>query len=223
MRVGIITYDYEHLKTEQIVSNLVLDKRILEIKLFALPFLKRKERKVLFKHRPNQNLGTHTSNLKELDKVTFETWTGNEVISDMVDFFVITGAGIIDINFAKGKPIVNAHPGIIPTSRGLDSFKWAILNGDKIGITLHLIDKDVDKGKILCIKKTPVFCKDTIEALARRHYELEIFMLSRILDVLEERLISKEKEKKARLRMPKEIEKKMLQEFERWKKKQLNI
>ena len=48
-------------------------------------------------------------------------------------------------------------------------------------------------------------------------------MLSRILDVLEERLISKEKEKKARLRMPKEIEKKMLQEFEKWKKKQLNI
>ena len=44
-----------------------------------------------------------------------------------MDFFIITGAGILDVSFAEGKPIA-CHPGIIPTNRGLDSFKWAILN-----------------------------------------------------------------------------------------------
>ena len=207
MKVGIITYDYKHLKTEQLVNNLVLDKRIHEIKLFALPFLKRKERKVLFQHRPNQNTGTLTRNLKKLDKVSFQEWSGNEIISDRVDFFLIAGAGIIDINFAQGKPIINAHPGIIPTSRGLDSFKWSILNGDVVGITLHLIDKEVDKG----------------EVLARRHYELEIFILSRALDVLEERVVTDVEEKPARLRMPIETEKNMLKDFDRWKNSQLDF
>lgn len=223
MKVGIITYDNEHLKTEQLVNNLVLDKRIHEIKLFALPFLKRKERKVLFQHRPNQNTGTLTRNLRKLDKVSFQEWSGSEIISDIVDFFLIAGAGIIDINFARGKPIVNAHPGIIPTSRGLDSFKWSILNGDRVGITLHLIDKEVDKGEVLFIEKTPIFYDDTIEALARRHYELEIFILSRVLDVLEERVITDAEEKPARLRMPIDSEKNMLKVFNRWKSTQLGI
>ena len=223
MKVGIITYDYEHLKTEQIVNNLILDKRILEIKLFALPFLKRKERKVLFQHRPNQNMGTQTRNLRKLDKVSFQEWSGNEIISDKVDFFLIAGAGIIDINFAQGKPIVNAHPGIIPTSRGLDSFKWAILNGDQVGITLHFIDQEVDKGEVLFIEKTPIFYDDTIEDLARRHYELEIFILSRTLDVLDERVIPDAKEKLAKLRMPIETEKNLLKGFDKWKKSQLDI
>ena len=57
MRIGIITYDYKHLKTEQVVNNLIFNEGISEIKIFALPFLNRKKREVLFEHRPNQALG----------------------------------------------------------------------------------------------------------------------------------------------------------------------
>ncbi len=222
MRVGIITYDFQHLKTEQIVSNFIFDKRITAVKLFAMPFSKREKRNVLFEHRPNQNLGTYTGNLRIFDKVSFQKWSGEESIGDLVDFFVITGAGIIDISFANKKPIVNAHPGIIPTSRGLDSFKWSIFNGEKLGVTLHFIDQNVDKGKIISIRKTPIFLNDTIEMLARRHYELEISMLSGVLDVLEKKVLSDAKEKPAKLRMPMEQEREMLRNFESWKKTQLN-
>ena len=55
------------------------------------------------------------------------------------------GLEFFDIGFAGGKPIVNAHPGIIPLTRGLDSLKWAIYQNVPIGNTLHLIDNEVDQ------------------------------------------------------------------------------
>lgn len=219
MRIGIITYDSKHLKTEQVVNNLVSQEKISEIKIFALPFLNRKKREVLFEHRPDQSLGTHTSNLKNLVKVTFQKWSGTDSIAHLVDFFLITGAGIIDIGFAEGKPIVNAHPGIIPTSRGLDSFKWAILKNDPVGNTIHLIDSEVDKGELICIKETPIFPDDSIQTLARRHYDLEIDMLSNILDFLHLKVSPDKEEKPATRRMNREDEKIMLDNFESWKKR----
>lgn len=222
MRIGIITYDYKHLKTEQVVNNLIFNEGISEIKIFALPFLNRKKREVLFEHRPNQALGTHTSNLKNLAKVSFQKWSGIDHISHLVDFFIITGAGILDVSFAEGKPIVNAHPGIIPTNRGLDSFKWAILNGDDLGITMHFIDKEVDMGTILTIKKTPIFADDTIETVARRHYELEINMLSLVSSFIDSREKSYADDKPAKMRMPFNTEKLMLKNFLNWKMSKCN-
>ena len=161
--------------------------------------------------------------LSNYKKVSFQKWSGNQVINDNLDCFVITGAGIIDVNCFRNKPVVNAHPGIIPTSRGLDSFKWAILNNYQLGITLHFIDREVDKGKILCIKKTPIYLSDTIEMLARRHYELEIFILSKTLDFLENSQEPLTEQKPARMRMPRDTEKIMLDNFEKWKHNQLKI
>ena len=110
---------------------------------------------------------------------------------------MIGGAGIVDISFANGKPIVNAHPGIIPLTRGLDSFKWAIYNNDPVGNTLHLIDNKVDKGEILQIKYTPVFTSDSLESLAQRHYESEIDMLANVIGVIGNRIIPSDIEKPA--------------------------
>lgn len=36
--------------------------------------------------------------------------------------------------------IINAHPGYIPVVRGLDSLKWAIVEGLPIGVTTHLLE-----------------------------------------------------------------------------------
>jgi len=219
MKLGLITYDYAHLKTEQLVWRYLENKLIEEIKLFALPFSPRKERNVIFEHRPNQFLATQTENLSRLDKVSFQKWDGKEILEDQCDLFIIGGAGILDVSFAKGKPIVNAHPGIIPLSRGLDSFKWAILKNDPVGNTIHLIDSEVDKGELICIKETPIFPDDSIQTLARRHYDLEIDMLSNILDFLHLKVSPDKEEKPATRRMNREDEKIMLDNFESWKKR----
>ena len=189
MRIGIITYDYAHLKTEQLACRYNQNEKISEINLYALPFVPRAERAVVLPHRPDMTRSIPTESLSELSKVNFQKWNGKEDISEFNDLFVIGGAGIIDIAFAKGKPIVNAHPGIIPLTRGLDSFKWAIYNNDPVGNTLHLIDSEVDKGVILQIQYTPVFSSDSLETLARRHYESEIDMLANVLEVYKHSII----------------------------------
>jgi folate-dependent phosphoribosylglycinamide formyltransferase PurN len=47
---------------------------------------------------------------------------------------------------------VNAHNGILPTYRGMDSVAWAVLHNDQIGCTLHAVDQGVDTGDIIAIK-----------------------------------------------------------------------
>ena len=117
---------------------------------------------------------------------------------------------------------MNAHPGIIPLTRGLDSFKWAIYNNDPVGNTLHLIDNEVDKGEILQIKHTSVLTMDSLETLARRHYESEIDMLAGVLDIIESRIMPTYIEKPATMRMNAEIEAKMIDKFDQWKLKIIN-
>ena len=223
MRIGIITYDYAHLKTEQLACRYIQNEKISEINLYALPFIPRAERAVVLPHRPDMTHAVPTESLSELSKVNFQKWDGKEDISEFNDLFIIGGAGIIDIAFSKGKPIVNAHPGIIPLTRGLDSFKWAIYNNDPIGNTLHLIDNEVDKGEILQIRLTPVLSSDSLETLARRHYEYEIDMLANVLEVLDIRVIPTHIEKPATMRMNAEKEAEMVRKFDDWKMQFSNL
>lgn len=50
---------------------------------------------------------------------------------------------------------LNGHPGVLPDYRGIDSFQWAILNGEpeKVGVTVHWVDTGVDTGPILRVER----------------------------------------------------------------------
>ena len=52
MLTGLLTYDTNHLKTEHLLLELI-KKKDLNLIVYALPFIKRKKRKVLFSHRPD--------------------------------------------------------------------------------------------------------------------------------------------------------------------------
>jgi phosphoribosylglycinamide formyltransferase-1 len=217
VKIGIITYDHEHLKTEQLVCRYVRDKRIDSIEIFALPFISRKKREILINHRPKMGDALHTKCLAEFDKVNYQKWDGKRKLGSYCDLFIIGGAGILDVTFAEGRPIINAHSGIIPLIRGLDSFKWAIFNGDQVGVTLHLIGPEIDKGDILSIQYTPLFSSDTIETFARRHYELEINMLINFIDFLDQRVEPFVLEKIATSRMSLDTESETIRKFDDWK------
>lgn len=210
LRIGLISYDYHHLKTEQVLARLLLNPLIERITLFALPFSQRKPFVPLFPHRPDQFAAPHVKHLAIHPKVCFMNWDGHALLVDQ-DCFVITGAGIIDPAFSCGKPILNAHPGIIPSVRGLDAFKWAIYDDIDLGVTLHLIDKEVDKGDILYIEKTMIYPDDTYESLARRHYELELNLLVNFPAYMNKSAnIPCFEEHCAHRRMPKQVEKEMM-------------
>ena len=222
VKLGLITYDCAHLKTEQLVNRYIRDNRIDSIEMFALPYVARKERVIAFPHRPDMTKAVPTESLAQLKKVSFQRWDGRRPLGSLCDVFVIGGAGILDVAFTEGKPVVNGHPGIIPLTRGLDSFKWAIYNGDPLGITLHIIDAGLDEGDILSIEYTPVFTTDSLETLARRHYELEIDMLANVIDVLSQREQPSFDKKPATRRMNAETEAQMVSKFENWKADLLN-
>ena len=73
------------------------------------------------------------------------------------------------------------------------------------------------KVKCLLSGETPVFASDSIASFARRHYESEIDLMRQIPSLLDRREHVVAKEKPARMRMPKDAEEEMLENFEHWK------
>lgn len=67
------------------------------------------------------------------------------------DLGILTGMGIIrePLLSIPRLGFLNAHNGLLPYYRGMDAVGWAVLNGDPLGCSVHLIDNGVDTGEIL--------------------------------------------------------------------------
>ena len=179
MRLALITYDTRHLKTEQVALGLhQLGDH--DMSFFALPFVERPARKIIFAHRPDMALGAHSAGVAAAVGADYRRVANvDEIPVSGFDYYIIAGAGLLPAEWVErtlGK-VVNSHPGIIPLVRGLDAFKWAILDGMPIGNTLHFIDAEADAGEVFAQSLTPAFATDSLEDFARRHYELEIQMM----------------------------------------------
>jgi len=170
--IGVITYDYPHLKTEQVLQTFI--KRGYPLKIYALPFVPRKKRRVIFRHRPDQSVAAHPATIAQAHGIEYVRCLDDQEIENQCDVYHVLIGRIISEECLVGKRIINCHPGILPAVRGLDAFKWAIYEDKPLGVTLHYIDKDVDRGEIIAVVPTTVYSSDTIEILARRHYENEI-------------------------------------------------
>lgn len=173
-KIGIITYDTRHLKTEQIA--LALAGRY-DLRVYALPFIQRPRREVLLQHRPDQSVAAHPQELCQRYGWEYVPVDCDAQIDGRCEIYLITGAGILSGECLRGKRVLNCHPGVIPAARGLDAFKWSIYNMLPLGVTLHYIDEAVDAGEVISIVPTPVFHSDSLESLARRHYEAEIRLM----------------------------------------------
>lgn len=221
MKVAIITYDAPHLKTEQVGLSLAA-RPGLDLHLFALPFRPRPAREPLFQHRPEQASAPPSAQVARSIGCAFtRVESAGEIAVEGFDYYVIAGAGLLPGSFVertRGK-VINAHPGIIPVSRGLDSFKWSIVDGVPVGNTLHFIDGEADAGDVLTIRPTPVFASDSLESFARRHYEQEIDMLCSFDRYLgaPRAASSLGEPRPARMRMPREQEVRLLEAFDRYK------
>jgi phosphoribosylglycinamide formyltransferase 1 len=226
LRIGLISYDHPHLMTEQVLHRLLLKNQSgigprLEVKLLALPFASRASRKVLFAHRPDQEESVPTRELAVRHRLDFVP-CAYDSIPDVADLYLIAGAGIFSARAIGQKKILNAHPGIIPLARGLDAFKWSILAGVPLGVTLHTIDAEIDAGEVIAIVRTPVFPSDSLNSLARRHYELELDVLGEFLTFLDGKAkatLPVYPESPPRMRMPIDIENEMIAKFEEYKLK----
>ncbi len=65
--------------------------------------------------------------------------------------------------------LLNIHPSLLPSFRGLDAVGQALQAGVKIsGCTVHLVSEDMDAGPIVTQAAVPVLANDNHEALAQR-------------------------------------------------------
>lgn len=65
--------------------------------------------------------------------------------------------------------MINIHPALLPSFRGLDTHARALAEGVKIhGCTVHFVVPAMDEGPIIAQAAVPVLDRDTTESLARR-------------------------------------------------------
>ncbi len=66
---------------------------------------------------------------------------------------------------------VNIHPSLLPRYRGPNPYMQVILNGEKkTGVTLHLMDENIDTGAILLQKEVDILPSDTGKELRERAF-----------------------------------------------------
>ncbi|MBN2103314.1 hypothetical protein JW835_04650 [bacterium] len=95
-----------------------------------------------------------------------ETW----LKSRAPDLLVIVSAPILKENIfgLAGIGCLNPHPGWLPAYRGIGANAYALKNGDKPGVTIHFIDPEIDRGKIIFREHIPVQKGDTIARINDR-------------------------------------------------------
>ena len=70
--------------------------------------------------------------------------------------------------------IINIHPSLLPSFKGVRAIEQALAAGVKIaGCTVHLVAPEVDSGVILLQAAVPVLADDTAETLHDRIQEQE--------------------------------------------------
>jgi phosphoribosylglycinamide formyltransferase-1 len=89
-----------------------------------------------------------------------------------VELVVLTGymriLSPLFVRYYKDR-ILNIHPALLPSFRGMDAFSQALAYGVKwTGTTVHIVDEDVDHGPIIYQRPVRVLENDTHDSLKAR-------------------------------------------------------
>ncbi len=94
-----------------------------------------------------------------------------------VDLVVLTGyMRILSPSFVKHykNRILNIHPALLPSFRGMNAFQQALDCGVRwTGTTVHIVDEEVDHGPIIYQMPVPIREDDTRESLKARIQKAE--------------------------------------------------
>lgn len=94
-----------------------------------------------------------------------------------IDFIVLAGyMKILSAYFVKEFPkkILNIHPSLLPSFKGMNGIKDAFTYGSKVtGVTIHFVDEKMDHGPIILQEGLNISESDTIETLEEKVHKLE--------------------------------------------------
>jgi phosphoribosylglycinamide formyltransferase 1 len=107
-----------------------------------------------------------------------------------VDFVVLAGyMRVLTGHFLKAFKdpagffrVTNIHPALLPAFPGANGYEDAFKYGVKVsGITIHLVDEEVDHGPILAQRAFPRLADDTVETFRARGLALEHALYPEVL------------------------------------------
>ena len=102
-----------------------------------------------------------------------------------IDLVILAGyLKLIPVNVIKDFTIINTHPALLPSKYGgkgmygMNVHRAIVENHEKeTGVTLHFVNEEYDKGKIIAQTKVRVYSTDTPEDVARKVQKKEKIQL----------------------------------------------
>ncbi|HEX7585627.1 MAG TPA: phosphoribosylglycinamide formyltransferase [Prolixibacteraceae bacterium] len=133
-----------------------------------------------------------------IETITFDSdefYRSNEILDRLydhrIDIIVLAGfLWLVPRNLTELFTVVNIHPALLPKyggkgMYGMSVHKAVLASKDKeSGITIHQVNQDYDKGKIIFQATCPIVSGDTPELLAARVHELEHQHYPRVIEEL---------------------------------------
>ncbi len=94
-----------------------------------------------------------------------------------IDFIVLAGyMKLLTPFFIREYPqkILNVHPSLLPSFKGIDGIKDAFTYGAKVtGVTIHFVDEKMDHGPMIMQEAIKVAEDETLESLAEKIHSVE--------------------------------------------------
>ena len=124
------------------------------------------------------------------DRASFDAAMDAEIRRHGVELICLAGfMRLLDSRIIKDwrDRMINIHPSLLPSFRGLDTHARALEAGVKLaGCSVHFVRPDVDTGPIIAQAAVPVLPGDTPDSLAARILEQEHLIYPMALRLLAE-------------------------------------
>jgi len=120
------------------------------------------------------------------DRKAWEVALADAVAAAEPDLVVLAGfMRILSGDFVRRWPVVNIHPSLLPAFPGAHAVADALAWGVKVtGVTVHIVDEEVDHGPIILQEAVPVEPDDTEATLHARLQEVEHRLLPEAVRLL---------------------------------------
>ncbi len=110
-------------------------------------------------------------------KKDFEGKLIEHLNQEKIDLIILAGfMRILSIEFVRKykNRIMNIHPALLPSFKGIEGIKDAFEYGLKItGVTVHFVDEEMDHGPIILQAAVKIEEKDTLESLEAKIHKVE--------------------------------------------------
>ena len=182
--IDLLTYDCPHRKTSDILFELIVNGYNIN-RVYAAPLIDLGLKPDIVKMSSNACYNIHTAEICAKYKIPYIVKPHADIGGGNLG--IIGGARILPDHVIQKYSIgiINIHPGLLPNNRGLDNIKWALYHDMPQGLTVHFIDKYVDRGQIILKKKVPVYDDDKIYHIHQRLVSMQPKVLIDALNILE--------------------------------------